>query len=136
MDWDMELFGKGEGVDKQILKPMRGFSKAVMVTCGRLLFISGEGPLDEDGNIVGKDDIEAQTRRTFQNLQNTLAEAGATLGNVVKMTYFLTDANDTAGFRKARAEFLKDECPAASLVIVGLGIPDMKLEIEAVAALD
>lgn len=121
---------------KQIFKPMGQFSKAILVECNKLLFISGEGPIDKDGKLVGKGDIEAQTRQTFINLQNQLAEAGATLKNVVKMTYFLTQKKDIEGFRKTRKEFIKESPPTASLIIVkSLDNPDMKIEIEAIAAL-
>ncbi|MDD5598028.1 MAG: RidA family protein [Victivallaceae bacterium] len=112
---------------KKIYESMHGFSKAIMVECKNLLFISGEGPDTFDA------DIKVQARETFEKLEKRLAESGATFKNVVKMTYFLTDEKDIPGFVEVRSEFIKDEPPTASLIIVKL--PKIKLEIEGIAVL-
>ncbi|MBM4044221.1 MAG: RidA family protein [Planctomycetes bacterium] len=121
---------------RKVFDPKGQFSKALLVEARKWLFISGECPYDADGKLVGKGDVEAQTRQVFLNLQRQLAEVGADFSHVVKMTYFLTRAEDIPAFRKVRQEFLTGDCPTASLLIVkGLADPDMLVEIEAMAAL-
>jgi 2-iminobutanoate/2-iminopropanoate deaminase len=114
-------------VKKQIFDPKGQFSKAILVECKKFLFLSGEGPDDP------YTDIETQTRQTFVKLQKQLAEAGASFKNIVKMTYFLVDEKDMEDFRQVRKEFIKDEPPTASLVIVKSLGSGIKLEIEGIA---
>jgi enamine deaminase RidA (YjgF/YER057c/UK114 family) len=101
-----------------------------------VLYISGQVALDARGQLVGKNDIEAQTRQVFRNIINLLASEEASIKNVVKMTTFLTDRSNLEGFMSARKEFLKEEdiYPASTAVIVeGLADRDWLLEIEATA---
>ncbi|MCZ9342685.1 RidA family protein, partial [Streptomyces sp. TRM76130] len=63
----------------------------VVTAAGRLVAVSGQLPLDEDGRIVGEGDPAAQARQVFENLRRCLAAAGAGFDDVVKLTYFVTD---------------------------------------------
>ena len=119
-------------------KPKGGFSRAILVQGKKLLFISGQGPFDPDGNLVGKGgDMAGQARQTFENIKSLLEAAGANFSNVVKMTIFITDMSKADEFRKVRSEYIVPEFPAASLVgIATLGDPDILLEVEAIAVLD
>jgi enamine deaminase RidA (YjgF/YER057c/UK114 family) len=86
---------------------------------------------------VGKGDFEAQARRVFESLAAQLEAAGATFDHVLKMGYFLTNPEDCAKLRKVRAEYLRGDFPASTLLIVKqLFDPDWLIEIEAIAALD
>lgn len=118
------------------MPPVNGYSHAVAFT-GRLVMVSGQLPVDADGELVGQDDPEAQVRQVFRNLERALAAAGATMDQVVKLTVFLTDMADLAAFRKVRDEYIRaDRPPASSLVRVsGLVSPDFRIEIEALAAI-
>jgi reactive intermediate/imine deaminase len=118
------------------LPPTNGYSHVVSFT-GRMIIVSGQVPLDGDGRLVGPDDPRAQTRQVFRNLEAALAAAGASLGDVVKLTVFLTNMSDLAEFRAVRDEFVDPERPpASSLVQVsGLVHPAFRIEIEATAAL-
>lgn len=112
------------------------FSPAVRA--GRLLFISGTTAVDDNREIVGKDDIVAQTRFIFQKFEKLLKEAGASFDNIVETTeYFLTleDYNRTADVRR---EFFKGPpYPAATGVLVaGLIREHALIEIKAIAILD
>lgn len=117
------------------LPPTNGYSHAVAFT-GRMIAVSGQVPLDAEGKLVGKDDPYAQTKQVFTNLATALAAAGASLDQVVKLTFYLTDLGDLEAVRRARDEFLSpDKLPASSLVEVkGLVNPDFRIEIDALAA--
>ena len=117
------------------MPPANGYSHAVVFS-GPLAVISGQVPVDADGNLVGKDDPAAQIRQVFDNLVAALAAANATMAQVVKFTYFVTDMAVLATLRQIRDEYVDvDRPPASSLVqVAGLAHPDFLVEIEALAA--
>ena len=88
-----------------------------------------------DGQLVGRGDIRAQTRKTLENLQSVLAEGGATMDDVVKVTVFVTNlAEHFSAIHEVRSEFFKSDYPASTLVEISrLVDPDMLIEIEAIA---
>ena len=65
------------------------YTHVVEATGSRIVFISGQVPLDRDGKVVGSGDLAAQAEQAFQNLQACLASAGATFADVTKMTTFI-----------------------------------------------
>ena len=115
--------------------PTVGYSHAAKA--GKTLYIAGQVAQDVAGNVVGKDDIEAQARQAFTNLQNIMEEAGGSLLNIVKMTTFLTDFNYIDSFRSVRNEFFSEPFPPNTLLIINsLALSDYMIEVEAVAVLD
>ena len=110
-------------------------SQGVAVPAGRMIFASGQVAREVDGQLVGRGDIRAQTRKTLQNLQAVLAEAGATMDDVVKVTVFVTNLSEHfAAIHEIRAEFFASAYPASTLVEVSqLVDPEMLIEIEAIA---
>jgi reactive intermediate/imine deaminase len=118
------------------LPPVNGYSHAVAFT-GRMIAVSGQVPLDEQGRLVGRADPAAQARQVFQNLAAALAAAGAAMDHVVKLTVYLVDLNDLEAFRQVRDEHIRlDRPPASSLVQVsGLVNPEFRIEIEALAVI-
>jgi len=112
-----------------------GYSHVVEVGAGRTIYVSGQVAMDTAGNVVGPGDIKAQTRQVFENLKAALGAADATLGQVVKITVFMTDVSQLAGFREVRdTYFTEAPPPASSLVEVKrLVRPELLIEIEAVA---
>ena len=85
---------------------------------GKLVFTSGQIPLDpKTGAIVGQT-IEAQSEQALKNLQAVLEAGGASLGTVVKTTCFLADMSDFAAFNGVYAKFFIGDCPARSCVAV------------------
>lgn len=114
--------------------PVNGYSHAVAFT-GTMVAVSGQVPVDGDGNTVGKDDAEAQVRQVYANLSTALEAAGSGLEHVVKLTVYLTDLDDLGAFRSVRDAY-QDAAhpPACSLVkVAGLVHPDFRVEIEALA---
>ena len=100
---------------------------------GKLVFTSGQIPLDpKTGAIVGQT-IEAQSEQTLKNLQAVLEAGGASLGTVVKTTCFLADMSDFAAFNGVYAKFFTGDCPARSCVAVKTLPKNVLVEVEAVA---
>jgi reactive intermediate/imine deaminase len=103
---------------------------------GDLLFISGTVALDEEGNLVGPGDLEAQTRQVFVNIERLLEAAGAGWGQVAMLTYYLADISRWSSVSALRREFLSEPYPAATAVEVSrLVNTDWLIEIEALAVL-
>ncbi|APE25051.1 MULTISPECIES: RidA family protein [Streptomyces] len=102
---------------------------------GRFVAISGQCALDASGAVVGEGDAAAQARQVFANLGRCLAAAGAGFGDVVKLTYFVTDLAHLPAIREARdAHFAGAPLPASSAVQVSALVrPELLLEVEAFA---
>jgi reactive intermediate/imine deaminase len=114
-----------------------GYSHAIEVGAGRTIYVSGQIAMDAAGRIVGPGDIMAQTHQVFENLKVALRAADATLDNVVKITVFMTDISQIAGFREVRNMYFTKTPPTSSLVEVrNLVRPELLIEIEAVAVVE
>ena len=99
-----------------------------------MVYISGQVAFDPEGNVVGGNDMAAQSRQVFENIRIILAEAGATMDDVVKITAFITDISRYAEYAVARAEAFPNNIPASSSVTTpALVVPDVLVEVEAVA---
>lgn len=107
------------------------YSPAVLAEGSKVLFISGQGPVDYSA------DPETQVRQTMEKIQSILHAAGATWQNVVMVrSYFVNMKRDLPAFRKVRAEFFKDPPPASTAVgVTELAIEGLQIEIEATAVL-
>ena len=113
-------------------EPISHYTHAVRF--GDLLFISGIAPVDGSLQLIGGDDVVAQTQQVLANLGRVLSTAGLRPADVLKVNVFLTDIADRARINPARQAFFGDARPASTLVEVsGLAIPGMKVEIEAIA---
>ena len=100
------------------------------------LSLAGQVALDADGNLVGKEDIEAQALQVYTNLQAILEELGGSLDDIVKLTTYLIDRSQLEAFRRVRNRFFNDPFPPNTLLFVsGLAQLDYLVEIEAVAVL-
>lgn len=111
----------------------RGYSHATRI--GDTVHVSGQIALDPEGNLVGRGDVEAQVRQVYANLEAVLQGVGLSLDDIVKTTIFLTDARDIEPFRNVRSEIMLDRLPSSTLLIIGgLALPDLLVEIEAIAA--
>jgi len=116
-----------------------GYTHVVAVEGARkLVFVSGQVSLNAAGELVGRNDLGAQARQVFQNLETALAAAGATFADVTKMTTFIVNykPEDRDSIRAVRAEYLPaDQPPASTLVgVQSLASPDHMIEVEAIAA--
>ena len=109
--------------------PSYPFSAAVRT--GNLLFLSGQV-----GRRDGKmgEGIEEQTRFTMENIRDVLAQAGASLTDLVKVTVFLTDMSVWPAMNEVYREYFPQDPPARSaLGATALALPGLLVEIECVA---
>jgi enamine deaminase RidA (YjgF/YER057c/UK114 family) len=112
-----------------------GYSHVVSIPPGRLVWTSGQVPLDVERNVVARGDWEGQTRAVFANVGRALSAGGAGWPDVVKLTQFVVDVSALETIRAVRDEFVDTaNPPTSSLVqVAGLFHPDVLIEIEAVA---
>ena len=117
--------------------PTVPYSQAVTVDVAepaRLIFVSGQGPVDERGATVGGDDPAAQARQVFANIQSLLQAAGAALSDVVELNIYVRDIAYRAALIEVRQALLRPPYPATTMVAIsGLAFPDWLLEISATA---
>jgi reactive intermediate/imine deaminase len=113
-------------------EPISHFTDAVRA--GDLLFVSGVVPVDRNRELVGGDDVVAQARAVFANMEQVLAAAGCTFADVVKVTVYLTDIDDRSRVNPVRQQVFGETRPASTLVEVSaLVIPGARIEVDAVA---
>jgi 2-iminobutanoate/2-iminopropanoate deaminase len=112
-------------------KAIGPYSQAVRT--GRLVFCSGQIPLDPSTGTMVEGDIAAQTRQVLRNLGAVLDAAGASLDSVVKTTVFLADMNDFAAMNEAYATFFTSPAPARSTVQAARLPKDARVEIDVIA---
>ena len=127
---------------KQIINPPNmakptGYSYAVKKT-GSPVFISGQVALDAQGKLVGEDNAEAQVEQVFQNLRTVVEAAGGTMDDVVKLNIYVTDAKYRPPVAAARQRHFKEnQYPASTYVVItALAVPQLLVEIEAVAIIE
>ena len=103
-------------------KAIGPYSQAVRV--GQLVFCSGQIPLDpQSGEMVGGDDVEAQTRQVMRNLSAVLAAAGSSFEHVAKTTIFLTDLGDFTRVNPVYASFFEGVLPPARATVQVAALP-------------
>ena len=116
---------------KQFYKSDLPYPFSAAVRTGNLLFVSGQV-----GVRAGRagDGIEEQTRFAMENIRDVLAQAGCTLGDVVKVTVFITDMSLWPKMNEVYREYFPNDPPARSaLGANGLALPELLVEIECVA---
>ena len=110
------------------------FKIAQAYRVGDLIFTSGQASIDDDGNIVGIGDFDAQARQTFKNLERVLQAGGSDLSKIIKLNIYVTDMSQFPAVVALREEYLTPPYPADTLVEVSsLAFPELEIEIEAVA---
>ena len=109
-----------------------GMSAAVRF--GDCIAVSGQVALNEAGELVGKDDFDAQIAQCFANLARVLEQAGGSLRDVVSLTTYLASRDYAQNFLAARARHFPEDPPATTTVIAQLMLPDFLVEVQALAA--
>ena len=121
---------------KQIIQTQRApqaigpYSQAVRA--GDTVYLSGQIPLDPETMQLVTGDIEAETRRVFENLKAVAEAAGGSLANAVKVNVFLTDLSHFAKVNDIMATYCSQPYPARAAVGVSQLPRGARVEIEAV----
>jgi 2-iminobutanoate/2-iminopropanoate deaminase len=110
------------------------YSHGVLVPANaRWLYVSGQTGTRPDRSVPAS--VEEQTEVVWQNILAVLAEGGMAVTDIVKITSFLTRADDYAKFAPVRAKYLGSHRPASTLLVVSaLARPEFLVEVEVVAA--
>ena len=88
-----------------LAQPLAAYSQ--VVRAGSLVTTAGLIALDSDGKIVGEGDVQAQVRKTLENMVAALDAVGATLDDVIKTTLYLADMGDYAEMNAVYNEFFE-----------------------------
>ena len=110
---------------------------SLLAAAGDHVFVAGQGGADADGVLA--DGIEAQTVKTFRNIEIALASRGLTLRHIARLTTYLVDLADLPAYRAARTEVYARHYPdgkfppSTLLVVQSLARPEMRVEIDATA---
>ena len=108
-----------------------GYSRAVID--GDFAFVAGTTGYDY-ATMTMPADVASQSRNCFKTIEAALTEAGFEVADIVRATYYITDANDADAHFAVCGEVLGEIRPAATLlIVVGLYKPEMKVEIEVTA---
>jgi enamine deaminase RidA (YjgF/YER057c/UK114 family) len=119
------LISSGSSFEREI-----GYSRAVAQ--GDWVFVSGTTGFDYATMTIAPD-IETQTEQCLRNIESALAQAGATLRDLVRVTYVLPDASEFPKTWPVLRRHLGEVRPAAMMISAGLADPRMRIEIEATA---
>jgi enamine deaminase RidA (YjgF/YER057c/UK114 family) len=115
------------------------YTHVVIATGSRLVFVAGQEPEDEHGNIIGPGDLAVQARQVFSNIGRALSAAGARPEQVTKITIFVVDyrREHLSAIEAGRLALFGDHKPADTLVgVEALSHPEYLIEVEAVAVID
>ena len=100
----------------------------------RWLHIAGQIGVAPDGKTP--EDFDGQADQCWRNIKAILAAAGMGVENLVKVTHFLTRAEDIAAYGRVRSRHLGEARPASTLLVIGaLARPGLLVEVEAIAAM-
>jgi enamine deaminase RidA (YjgF/YER057c/UK114 family) len=115
------------------------YTHVVIAAGSRLVFVAGQEPEDERGNLIGLDDLAVQARQVFGNVGRALAAAGARPEQVTKITIFVVDyrREHLPAIEAARLALFGEHKPADTLVgVEALSHPEYLIEVEAIAVID
>ena len=101
---------------------------------GDLIYLSGQAAIDQQGDLIGVGDFDAQAEQTFANIRNVLEAAGSSMDKIVKVTIYMTDMSYFSSIVELRRKWFRPPYPADTIVEVkALALPELMIEIEAVA---
>jgi 2-iminobutanoate/2-iminopropanoate deaminase len=110
------------------------YSHVVVVEESRkTIYVAGQLARDANGNNVGKGDMRAQIRQVGENIKAALAEAGATLADVVKTNTYVTDLGEFFKHVDVRMEYFGALPTSTTVEVKGLAHPDLMVEIDCIA---
>jgi enamine deaminase RidA (YjgF/YER057c/UK114 family) len=133
------LYAQNEFLKPEGLVPATGYSHVVVTQPGKLVFIAGQVANNRQGQLVGKDDLRAQTVQVFENIKAALAAADATFDDVVKINWYVKGykPENLATLREVRNICVNKAAPPASVLVgvASLFQEDYLIEVDAVAVI-
>ena len=122
-------------INPESLHPAPGFTHIAVAEGSKTIYFAGQVPLDREFNIIGGDDLRAQTIAAMRNLETAMKEAGVTWGDVVRRTVYTTQPTKfqtiSAGINEVTGGA---DDPAQTIAgVTGLALPGLMIEIEATA---
>jgi 2-iminobutanoate/2-iminopropanoate deaminase len=133
-------FAQTDSTNVQFLNPStvakpNGYSHAAVIDLGTctMVILSGQVALDQQGNLVGKGDMEKQAEQVFRNIKAIAEAAGGSMDHVVKLNFLVTDVAHIQAIRRVRDRFINTKTPPASTLaqVSRLFRDDILIEIEA-----
>jgi enamine deaminase RidA (YjgF/YER057c/UK114 family) len=120
------------------LHPAPGFSHVAVASGGTFVFVAGQVALGKDFEVIGGDDLRAQTVAAITNVGTALAAAGAGWDDVIRRTIYTIDATQFGVITEAIESVTGaiDHPPQTILGVTGLAVPGLLVEIEVTALLD
>ncbi len=112
------------------MKSFAGYSQAVKAA--GLIFVSGQGPFDPAGNLIGET-IQEQTRQCLTNVQAILKAAGSSMDRIVSATFLLAEPEDFAGMNEEWGRWFAKDPPARQGARLPVRPKNMKLSIAVIA---
>ena len=116
-------------------QPRQTFPYSPGARGGNMVFTAGQVAWDKTGNLIGINDVRAQTVQTLANVEAVLKEGGAELSDVVKCNVYLKDMKDFQIMNEEFAKLFPDNPPARTTVQTPMAEPEMLVEIEAIACI-
>jgi reactive intermediate/imine deaminase len=101
------------------------------IRLGEFLFVSGQGPFDQNGRLE-PGDVKVQTRKTLENFRKVVEAGGSKMDDVVQTTVYLKDLSDFQGMNEIYSGFFSDPKPARTTVQAEL-LFGMKVEVQGIA---
>jgi enamine deaminase RidA (YjgF/YER057c/UK114 family) len=119
------------------LPPAHGYSHVLIAPPGRVVSISGQVAMDQEGRLVGQGDFRAQCVQVFENLRIALDSAGLDFKDVLRTDMYVTDLHQLDVLREVRARYLPADAPATSTLVKvdALFRPGLMIEVAAEAVL-
>ena len=112
-------------------QPIGPYSQGIMVN--GFLFVSGQVATDPTSGRLAGTDIESQTRQTLTNVRNIVEASGLSMRDLVRVSIYLKDVKDFKKMNEVYQSFFPDAPPARTTVQVELLLPEMLIEIDAIA---
>lgn len=106
------------------------------IQTGKLLFTSGQVPIDPASGKIVEGGIREQARQVMENLGAVLKAGGTDFSRVIKATVFLNDISDFAAFNEVYTDYFSTQPPARSAFQVGALPLGAKVEIEMIALVE
>jgi 2-iminobutanoate/2-iminopropanoate deaminase len=118
----------------EVWPPFGAFSMAVIQGDRQIVHLKGQVSLDRQGQVIGNNDMRAQTRQTLENIHTVLVTMGGQMADVLSLVHYTTDVEAFMGASDIRKAFFAAPYPVTTTVQVErLYRPELMIEIAAIA---